>query len=248
MAKLRTGLLWLLGIVLGCFLLWVMVLFLSSLFVDPNSEYGENSPYYRFLLNGATALAVRVLGIHMHTAGLEKLPIEGRFLLVGNHRSNFDPILTWYVLKDRELAFISKPENFHIPIFGRIIRKCCFLPIDRKDPRNAVRTISSASDLLKNDSVSIAVYPEGTRSKERVLLPFHNGVFKIAHNANVPIVVAAISGTENIHRNYLRRRSDVFFSIVDVIPAEFAASSSTAAIGDRVRGGLEAALYQLEGA
>lgn len=65
--------------------------------------------------------------IYIHTEGIDKIPKDGRFLFVSNHRSNFDPILTWYVLKDYDLAFISKAENFRIPIFGRIIRKCCFI-------------------------------------------------------------------------------------------------------------------------
>lgn len=163
------------------------------------------------------------------------LPKDGRFLFVSNHRSNFDPILTWYVLKDYDLAFISKAENFRIPIFGRIIRKCCFMAIDRENPRNAIKTIEKAAGLIEKDEVSVAVYPEGTRSKECVLLPFHNGVFKIAQKANVPIVVAAIQGTEQIHKNYLRRRSDIQFEIVDMIPSDYVKMNRTTAISDRVR-------------
>lgn len=40
--------------------------------------------------------------------------------------------------------------------------------------------------------------------KECVLLPFHNGVFKIAQKASVPIVVASIQGTEQIHKNWYK--------------------------------------------
>lgn len=68
-----------------------------------------------------------------------------------------------------------------------------------------------------------------------MLLPFHNGVFKIAQKANVPIVVAAIQGTEQIHKNYLRRRSDIQFEIVDMIPSDYVKMNRTTAISDRVR-------------
>lgn len=98
---------------------------------------------------------------------MEKLPKNERFLLVCNHRSKFDPILTWYVLRDYNLAFISKPENF---------RRCCFMAIDRENPRNALKTIHQAAELIKQNEVSVAVYPEGTRSKTCELLPFHNGI------------------------------------------------------------------------
>ena len=104
-------------------------------------------------------------------------------MFVGNHRSNFDPIIEWLVLKPWDIAFISKGENFKIPFFGRIIRKCCFMPIDRENPRKALRTINKASDLLQSGEVSIGVYPEGTRSKTGELLPFHDGVFHIAKKA-----------------------------------------------------------------
>lgn len=247
MATIGTLLLWLLSIVLCLCVLTILFLAVCALLVDKNQEYQTDSPFYRFLLNSATAFSVKLLGIHVHANGLEMLPKNGRFLLVGNHRSNFDPILTWYVLKEENLAFISKPENFHIPIFGRIIRKCCFLPIDRENARNAVKTIQSAAELLKADVVSVGVYPEGTRSKSGQLLPFHNGVFKIAQKAEVPIVVAAITGTEQIHKNCFRRRSDVQFTIVEVISAENVMASRTAEIGQRVESALLPVLTEKKG-
>lgn len=247
MAKVGSLLLWLVVVLFCLFLLILLFLAICALIVDKNKEYSTDSPFYRFLLDGATSFSVRLLGIHVHTSGLELLPENERFLLVGNHRSNFDPILTWYVLKEQKLAFISKPENFRIPIFGRFIRKCCFLPIDRENPRNAVKTIHAATDLLKTDTVSIGVYPEGTRSKNGQLLPFHNGVFKIAQKAGVPIVVVAIQGTEQIHKNIFRRRTHVQFTIADVIPAEDVVKSRTAEIGQRVKKALSVMLTDKEG-
>lgn len=227
--------LWILAVLLGLCILYILFLLFCALLVNEKLEYQQNSPFYRFLLYSATAFCVKLLRIHIHTEGIDKIPKDGRFLFVSNHRSNFDPILTWYVLKDYDLAFISKAENFRIPIFGRIIRKCCFMAIDRENPRNAIKTIEKAAGLIEKDEVSVAVYPEGTRSKECVLLSFHNGVFKIAQKANVPIVVAAIQGTEQIHKNYLRRRSDIQFEIVDMIPSDYVKMNRTTAISDRVR-------------
>lgn len=240
MKLLGKGLLWLLAGIGTLAVVAVAFLTICALAVRKGT-YEMHSRFYRRLLNGATAFAVWLLGIHVHCRGMETLP-EGRFLLVGNHRSNFDPIVTWYVLKKCDLAFLSKEENFHIPIFGRIIRRCCFLPIDRQDPRKAMTAINQAATLLENDQVSVGVYPEGTRSKEGPLLPFHNGVFKIAKKAGVPIVAVAIRGTETIHKNYLRRPSHVSLKIADVLPADFVAHSRTAEIGHRVRTSLEDAL------
>lgn len=235
------GLLWLLAGIFALAVVTVGSLGICALAVDKNRNYDTHSRFYRTLLNGATAFSVWLLGIDLHCEGLEKLP-EGRFLLVGNHRSNFDPILTWYAMPDRELAFLSKEENFKIPIFGRIIRKCCFLPIDRQDPRKTIGTINQAAELLRRDQVSVAVYPEGTRSRECALLPFQNGVFKIAKKAEVPVVVVAIRGTEEIHKNYFRRHSQVNLEIVEILPAAYIAETRTTEIGQRVRAALETAL------
>lgn len=223
--------------------MYLLLLTVSALLVDGKREYEKDSRFYRKLLYSATDLCVWLLRIRVHISGKEKLP-EGRFLLVGNHRSNFDPILTWYALKESQLAFISKEENFHVPLFGRIIRKCCFMAIDRENPKNAMKTILKAAELLKRDEVSVAVYPEGTRSKTCELLPFHNGVFKIAQRAEVPLVVVAVRGTENIHKNYIRHRSDVWIDIIDVLSAEEIKGSRSKDIGDRVYRDLEEKLQK----
>lgn len=236
--------LWALALLLAVCLGYVLFLTVAALLVDTTKTYTQDSPFYRRLLYGATAIAIRLLHIRLEVSGLEKLPTEGRFLLVCNHRSNFDPILTWQILKKQNLAFVSKPENFQIPIFGRFIRRCCFLPIDRRNPRNALETIDAASKLLEEDRVNIAIYPEGTRSKACTLLPFHNGVFKIAKKAGVPIAVAAIQGTEAIHKNWYRKKTTVRFEILETVPAPFVSASRTAAIGQRVREDLDRALTE----
>lgn len=244
--KMRSALGVLLALLPGALLLYILLLAVSALAVDRRREYEKHSRFYRALLNSATRLCVWLLGIEVRLEGAEKLPTQGRFLLVGNHRSNFDPILTWYALRQYDLAFLSKAENFRIPVFRRIIRRCCFLPIDREDPRKAIVTIQKAAALLACGEVCVGVYPEGTRSRDGTLLPFHNGVFKIAQKAGAPIVAAAVEGTEQIRKNCFRRRSVVRITITDMIPAETVCASRTAELGARVRAGLDKALHNKE--
>lgn len=227
--------LYILGVILGLFLLYVLFLGVCCLFVTPKKEYDKNSPFYRFLLNSATAAAMKLLRIDIHVTGVEKLPKGEKLLFVSNHRSNFDPLITWHVLKDWQIAFVSKASNFKIPFFGRIIRKCCFMAIDREDPRKAIVTINKAAELLKREEVSIGIYPEGTRSKKGELLPFHNGVFKIAQKANASVVVLSITGTENIHARTPFQISHVYLDVLEVIPSENMKGMKTELIGTAVR-------------
>lgn len=224
------------GIAFAGYLLFLLI---CSLLVNTEKEYDKNSRFYRFVLNSATAAALKLLRIRVHVTGMEKLPQDERVLFVGNHRSNFDPIITWYVFKKWQPAFISKAANFKIPFFGRFIRKCCFMAIDREDPRKAIVTINRAAKLLKAQEVSIGVYPEGTRSKSGELLPFHNGVFKIAQKATAQIAVVSISGTEKIAKNLPFRASDVYLDVLEVIPTDEVSHVRTEVIGERVRSELE---------
>lgn len=182
---------------------------------------------------------MKLLRIRVHVSGIEKIPKNTKVLFVSNHRSNFDPIITWYILKKWKIAFVSKPSNFKIPFFGRIIRKCCFMPIDRENPRNAIVTINKAAKLLKKQEVSIGIYPEGTRSKNGQLLPFHNGVFKIAQKAEAAIVVLCVTGTEKISKRTPFRRTDVYLDVLEVFSAQGIKETKTEMIGTAVRRLLE---------
>ncbi len=232
-----------LAVILFLILAYILFLLVCSLPVSPKKEYAQHSSFYRWLLNSSTAAALKLLRIRVHIHGVKKLPDDTKKLLfVCNHRSNFDPIVTWYALKKWQIAFISKPSNFKIPVFGRFIRKCCFLAIDRENPRNAMKTILKAAQYLQKGEVSIGVYPEGTRSKTCQMLPFHNGVFKIAQKADAPIVVLSIAGTENIHKNIPWRHTDVYLNVVDVLPAGYVGGSRTEVLGEQIRAELERTL------
>ncbi len=223
----------LLGII-SLIVLFVLFTLLCSLFVT-KKEYTKNSKFYRTLYNIWAVLAVGVSGIRVKVTGKDKIPTNTRFLIVENHKSNFDAIVTGYALRKYKLAVISKPEVMNIIAFGKIIRKCCFLSIDREDPRVAIETIRKASNLIKSNEVSVLLYPEGTRSKTGKLLPFHNGTLKIARNANVPIVVAVINGTENVKKNFPFKRTVVTLDIINVIDAEEVRSYTTQELGDNIR-------------
>jgi len=232
-------LLYILGIILGLFALYVLFLGACALLVDPKKEYEKSSPFYRFLLDSATAAVMKLLRIRVHVSGVEKIPKDTKVLFVSNHRSNFDPIITWYALKKWKIAFVSKPSNFKIPFFGRIIRRCCFMPIDRENPRNAIVTINKAAKLLKKQEVSVGIYPEGTRSKNGQLLPFHNGVFKIAQKAEASILILCVTGTEKISKRTPFQRTDVYLDVLEVFSAQGIKETKTEMIGMAVRRLLE---------
>ena len=196
-------------------LYWLMLAAIS-LTISLQKTYDQPSRFYYRILNSGYRFLCAAARVKIQTTGLEKMPKE-RFLFVSNHLSRFDPMIQSMVLEKYPMAFITKPSNFKIPVGRRYMNRCCYLPIDRENPRNALKTIRKAADLIASDTVSVAVYPEGHRGDGTALQTFKPGCLKIAVQSQCPIVVTSIQGTENIHRYFPWKRTEVRFAILDVL-------------------------------
>ncbi len=125
--------------------------------------------------------------VKIHVEGLEKVPTDTEYLFVSNHRSNFDPMVQWWVLRRWRLAFVSKPSNMRKFVIGPFVAPVLlFCRSTAKTRATPLTTINAAADLIRAHECSFAIYPEGTRSKSGELLPWHAGSLKIAQKAGVP--------------------------------------------------------------
>ena len=148
----------------------------------------------------AFSVILAISGTDIHTTGLENVPADRPVLYVGNHRSYYD-IVTCYTLVKNNTGFIAKKEMKKIPCISRWMRyiNCQFL--DRENPREGLKTILACIDLIKKGT-SIFLFPEGTRSLGKEMLPFKDGGFKIATKTGCPVVPVAIYNTENIFETH----------------------------------------------
>ena len=215
--------------------LHVLFVYICSLFINKNKYCEKPSKFCKFWMDKTINLLFDVFRIKVIVDGIEKLPTDRRFLFVSNHRSNFDPLICIDKLSKYNIAFISKPENFKLPIVGQFISRCCFLAIDRENARNAMKTIHKATDYVKNDIVSMAVYPEGTRSKTGELLDFKDGVFYIAKKVPCPIVVSTVKNTENAFKHIIIKQTKVYLNIIDIIEPEEFVEMTTHEISNKVK-------------
>ena len=235
------GWLWLLplgfaGGFLLCLVVCVLAVWLPSLFIDPEVPQEEDDPYVRTIVKLYAPAVFRLLGCKIETEGTEKLPKDGRFLLVCNHTSNLDPGIPLAVFPQAQLAFISKKENLELPVIGKMMLKIQCQLLDRENDRAALKTILKCISILKEDKASIGVFPEGGIIKDGKLLHhFRPGVFKIAQKAGVPIVVCTLQGTRQVLPNLKKLRpSTIHFHLVDIIPPEELKGVTTVDIADRV--------------
>ena len=203
--------------------------------VDLSQPQEEDSSIYRSIMNVYIEALVSLVLVRLHVTGLEKTPREGRFLLVCNHLFLADPGVLLHCFRKSQLAFITKKENYDLPFVGKFMHKILCQAVDRDNDRASLKAILKCIQLIKEDKVSIGVFPEGYTSKDGKLHPFRSGVFKIAQKTNVPIVVCTIQGTREIFKNLKRlKKTDVTMHLVDVIRPEDYAGKSTVEIADQV--------------
>lgn len=222
--------------------LYALFVIVSSLFINTAKEHKHFNRFFYAVEMSACKVGLTGAGVRLKVEGKDKILPQTRYVFVGNHRSNFDPIVTWWVFRKNRIAFISKKENFSIPFFGKMIRCTCCMDINREDPREALKTVNQAAQLMKDEDISVGVYPEGRRVFDGNLADFHDGVFKIAQRACAPIAVIALDGTERIHKNFPFRHTVVRLVVADVISSQEVSEMTTHEISARVREKLETSL------
>jgi len=139
---------------------------------------------------------LKIAHVQVRVEGLEHLTPGQAYVFAANHRSNFDIFALISVLPGRFL-WVAKKSLFHIPILGQALTRMGSISVDRENLRSAVQSLDRATAIVKS-GVSMIIFPEGTRSLSRELLPFKKGVFIMAMKAGQPIVPVSISGTRFI--------------------------------------------------
>ena len=156
------------------------------------------SPLY--LVVGSLSWPV-VKGLYrLRARGLEHIP-EGGFVLAANHTSNVDPWpLGMPFLPRRQLRFMAEAELFN-PILAPILRAGGAFKVRRGE--GDVEAMRTAAELAREGEI-VVMFPEGTRRKKGLRKKFearpHTGAARIALSADVPLIPAAIGGTDRLSR------------------------------------------------
>ena len=145
---------------------------------------------------------VRVLsGTKVITIGEENVPKDTAVLYVGNHRSFYDIILTYHKVP-RPTGYVAKKEMLKVPLLSTWMKYLHCLFLDRENIKEGLKTILQAVEMAKS-GISICIFPEGTRNKTAdTFLPFHEGSFKIAEKAGVPIVPMTIVNSAAVFEDH----------------------------------------------
>lgn len=216
--------LYLLGVLAGawiaCVILFLLFAVVVSLTIRIDRPVTKRNRFYCAVTVAFLKALLQLLRVKVQVNGMEKLPRDRRFLLVGNHRTNFDPIILMAVLHKYDLTFVTKKENIDIPVGGKFIHAYGCQSLDRASLRNAAQTANRTAELLKNGFCSIGIYPEGgTNRTKNPLRPFKDGSFAIAQRAGVPLVVTCMQGMNGITVHPFRR-TKIQLDILSVVDAQ----------------------------
>ena len=203
--------------------------------VDQKQEQEYDDPLYRKVAELIVESVLPVARMCVTTKGLEKVPQQGRFMLVCNHVNDLDPAPLLYALPGRQLAFVAKKEVEDMFVIGPVLHKLLGQFINRENDREALKTILRCIQILKEDKASVAVFPEGGIHEDRKFHHFRPGVFKIAQKAKVPIVVCTLKNMRHAIDNLRHfKRTDVQMTVLAVIQPEEFEYITTTELADRV--------------
>jgi len=214
--------------------LYVLVVWLASLFMD-KTKINEKPDHFALWLIRQTCIQILFLfGVRVHVSGKEKLPSSGNVVIVSNHLSDFDQFCILMAFPEFPMIWVSKPENFDIPIAGGWIARAGYLPINREDPIEGVRTIRKAAAIAEKGLASVGISPEGTRSRDHHLHDFKPGAFRVATLSKRPLVTVALQNTWKIPHNLFRRITNVYLDVLEVDDYEKIKDENTVALAERI--------------
>ena len=156
-------------------------------------------------------------------------------MLVANHQSMLDILVIYQLFVP--FKWVSKKENFRIPIVGWLMRLNGYLEIERGKKESMLKLMDRAAKLIRKGN-SIMMFPEGTRYPGGSLGPFREGAFRIALDNRVDIIPILLDGTARalpkkgaILTGFTRIRARV----LDAIPYSSFAGKPVRELMDQVR-------------
>ena len=169
---------------------WTLLFGLSSFFAILLTGKKENFKFFGVIWGKTLSF---IFNIKLIVKGKHNLQ-DRNYIFASNHASLIDiPLLL--IAVNRYTVFIAKSELSKIPIFKSILDRAGFIFVDRKNNDSAVKSMNNLMEDIKKIPRSVAIFPEGTRTRDGELLPFKKGAAIFAINTDIPVIPVAISGT-----------------------------------------------------
>ena len=168
--------------------------------IDNAKASGDMEEERRMILEATSGFGPKIMeqfGVDLRVHGEENIPDAGPVVIMLNHQSYADIPVMFAVFRKFQFGFVAKRYLAKAPILGAWMPRIRSVFIENEDPREALKAINQGIDYIK-DGFSMAICPEGTRSKGPTVGPFMRGAIKLATKPGVPIVPVALNGTYHL--------------------------------------------------
>jgi 1-acyl-sn-glycerol-3-phosphate acyltransferase len=229
------------SVVVILWLPWLALVFVVTAPFDP----GRYIVGRWFRRSAVTCAALNPLW-HFRTSGVRIRDPRRPYVAVSNHESYADIFLISHL--PWEMKWLAKAELFRIPVMGWMMRMAGDIPVHREARRSRVEALEGCRDRLRKN-VSVMIFPEGTRSKTGDLLPFKDGAFRVAVEAQVPILPLAVCGTRDAMAkgSFLFGRARAEVRALEPISTEGLTLRDVPELRDRVRALIAEAREEMKG-
>lgn len=140
---------------------------------------------------------LRVMGVRLAVRGAEHLAGRAARVIVFNHSSMLDIFVVCALLPPGGVPVVKR-EVLRWPLVGQVIGFLDVVPIDRGRHAEAVAALHRVAQRLRDESLSVFIAPEGTRSRTGALGEFRLGAFHLASPGGLPVVPLVIHRADRL--------------------------------------------------
>lgn len=178
--------------------------------------------------------------------GLENIDRSKPYVIVLNHTSGVDIIAAYKI--PLNFRWVSKREVFRLPFFGPMLLVHGDIPIERGNAAAAMAKVIHEGKIWLGRGASVAIFPEGTRSKDGEIHRFKAGAFSLAKEAGVEILPVVMTGTAAMFRGWrMNWTNRIRIRVLPAVSVEEAAEMDVKGLAQEVQGRMAAALAELRG-
>jgi len=172
-----------------------------SIFVIFVGLFDSKKKYTSYLSRLWAKVILFLSFVNYSIEGLDKIVLKQKYIIISNHQSFLDILVTFSLLP-LDISFFTKKELFYIPIFGWALLAAGMVPVDRFNKEKSKKSVDLALKHLNKTNLSILNYPEGTRTDFHSLDKFKKGGFILAIQSNIAILpISVVYNKKNVNNN-----------------------------------------------
>lgn len=186
-----------------------------------------------------------LLGIRLRVVRNNRLSDDQPAVYISNHQDNLD-VFTVTARMPGNTFFLGKSTLKYIPVFGTAFWLAGNLFIDRKNKAKAWETMAQVARQVRQRQCSVYIFPEGTRSRGRGLMPFKSGAFALAIESGLPVVPIVFSSSDKNIDPGRWQAGQCLVSFLDPVPTDGLGEADVKNLAEQCRQRMQQAIDEMD--